>query len=350
VLLARHLRADTDAHVEVWSLSSSGVAAELCADYSIPWRVVRLSWNSGRRQQVGSMLRLLAALRQFRPDAILPYTLLPNVLCGCLWRMAGARTCIWNQRDVVDWHVGLTAERLALRQVPLFVSNSGHASKYLAERLRVPIERIRVIRNGVELPPKVHDRSEWRMRFGARPDAFVACMLANLSPLKDHATLLHAWRRVIDCLDIPAHLVLAGNAQGTETAVKELVRNLGIQGRVTFLGPVHDVAGLLAAIDVSVLSSASEGCPNGLLESMAAGLPVVGSDIPGVREAVGRAGARFLSPVRDDEGLAKSLVALARSPAMRVEAGVRNAARIDRHFSTSRMVGQTAALLTEALQ
>ena len=94
--------------------------------------------------------------------------------------------------------------------------------------------------------------------------------------------------------------MLAGRPEGRRELLEVLARDLGLGERVRFVGDVDDVAGLLGASDVGVLSSTPlEGCPNAVIESMAAGLPVVGTDIPGVREALGDEGRPFLVAAED---------------------------------------------------
>src|SRR5205085_672919 len=138
----------------------------------------------------------------------------------------------------------------------------------------------------------------------------------------DHATLLRAWRIITS--HTPATLLLAGRFDSTEAELRSLALNLGIENWVKFLGPVKDVSGLLAACDLGILTSPAEGSPNSLLECMAAGLPVVGSDIPGIREAVGRHGVEHLSPSGDEQALSERILSLLWNPSLRFKLGEQN--------------------------
>jgi len=120
---------------------------------------------------------------------------------------------------------------------------------------------------------------------------------------------------------------------------------LKIQDKVRFAGHVSDVAGLLSAADVSVFSSRSEGCPNAVLESMAAGLPVAGTDIEGIRELVGPTGAQFLAPLEDANSLASVLLKLANDPALCARLGTENRAAVRANYDALRMCKETAAVL-----
>src|SRR5579872_1770203 len=96
LVLARHLVREYGARVEVWGFVQPGRAAALCDEYGIPWRIVPFSWAEGKSGRLIGMVRFARELRRARPDILLPYTMWPNVLCGLIWRWAGAKACVWN--------------------------------------------------------------------------------------------------------------------------------------------------------------------------------------------------------------------------------------------------------------
>ncbi|MBM2821652.1 MAG: glycosyltransferase, WabH-like family [Thermoleophilia bacterium] len=132
-------------------------------------------------------------------------------------------------------------------------------------------------------------------------------------------------------------------------AAKALAFDLGLEGAVQFVGEVHDVAGFVRASDVGILSSHREGFPTSLIECMAAGIPVAGTDIPGIREVVGAEGHAFLAPPGDAEALAKVLLRLARDDDLRATLGASLGERARREFTIERMVASYEQVLTEAL-
>jgi glycosyltransferase involved in cell wall biosynthesis len=259
--------------------------------------------------------------------------------------------CIWNQRDA-GLELSSPAVPWAVRNTPLFLSNSRAGADALVGRLKVRPDRVRVVGNGVELDPPQADRAAWRLRLGVDGQCFLACMLANVQPNKDHATLLRAWRLALDRLGdraATAMLLLAGRQDAVDD-LAALAAELRLENRIRFLGPVEDVAGLLAAVDLAVYSSKSEGCPNGVLECMAAGLPVVGTDIPGIREAVGHEGAAWLAAPGDAAAMAERLVRVAQDAEARVRLGGVNRARVESLFSLERLYAEMVPLLESAWQ
>jgi glycosyltransferase involved in cell wall biosynthesis len=210
---------------------------------------------------------------------------------------------------------------------------------------------VQVVPNGVELPPPAADRAAWRSRLGLADDQLAACMIAHLHIFKDHATLLRAWRMVVDRRGNgpPPVLLLAGKPGDTADATGQLVAELQLQRHVRLLGPVDDVAGLLGAADLGVLSSRREGCPNAVLEYMAAGLPVIASDIDGVRMALGPAAAPWLAPTGNAAALAAQIAALLDDAGLRQQLGAANRQRAQIEFSPRQLLVRTLALLTAQL-
>jgi glycosyltransferase involved in cell wall biosynthesis len=334
--------------------AEDGEGRQLCGKLGIPWRSLPVEWSSrdGRLDKARELVRLAMGLRRTRPDALLPFCGFPNVVCGLVWRATGAKLSMWNQQDVNELRrVHEARIRRAVRNTPLFVANADHAGEFLVSRWGAPRDRVRVIHPGVETAVPETDRISWRAELAVGKEDFVACMVAHLHVGKDHATLLQAWRIVADRLAAEGRrgvLVLAGRPAGTEDAVKAMAFDLRLQDDVRFAGAVTDVAGLLAACDVGVLSSRAEGLPNAVLESMAAGLPFAGTDIPGIREAVGEESFPFLAPPGDAEGLAAALLRLAQDARARARLGERNQERVRREFSMEALVARNVELLTEA--
>ncbi|HXQ72934.1 MAG TPA: glycosyltransferase family 4 protein [Pyrinomonadaceae bacterium] len=352
LILAKYLSGHEQAQVEVWGFNKSGPVAEICAQHKVPTRVISFPFNESESSRQRALVGVCRSLRGAKPDLILPYTFGPNLVCGLVWTWTGARACVWNQRDegLVPF-IWRPVDR-AVKRTTHFIANSEAGAEFLIERLGVEAEKVTVIPNGVESVAADMDRSAWRERLEVDDRAFVACMVANLHLNKDHATLLCAWRKVVSEFATngrSALLVLAGRHDGAYESLASLASELQIDDHVRFAGPVSDVRGLLSAVDVSVFSSRSEGCPNAVLESMAAGLPVAGSDIKGIRDVVGSGGAQFLAPAGDADSLAEVLMNMAKNPELCSRIGTENSERVKQKYDSLRMCRETAALLAELL-
>lgn len=158
-------------------------------------------------------------------------------------------------------------------------------------------------------------REQTRAALGIGPDQVVAITVANLRREKDYPNLLHAARRA---LDARRQLRILAVGQGPLKAeVHALHDELRLGEGLRLLGYRDDVPALLAACDIFVLGSAHEGLPVAIMEAMAAGLPVVATDVGGVSQAVEDGVTGRLVPPSDPVALADALVGLADDPAER---------------------------------
>jgi glycosyltransferase involved in cell wall biosynthesis len=348
LILARYLSEHEQASVQIWGFNKTGPVANMCERHGLPWRVIPYPFTEPRHSRLRGLFRVGSALRKTKPDILLPYTFGPNVVCGLIWQFTGARACVWNQRDAGIVPYSSPSVGWAARRTPRFISNSDAGARFLIEKLHIDKEKVTVIRNGIETVEPESNPRAWRHQLAVDDLAFVACMVANLHALKDHVTLLHAWRKVVSELEenerLPL-LVLAGRHDGAYESLTRLAAELKLDGTVRFAGHVSDVPGLLGAADVSVFSSRSEGCPNAVLESMAAGLPVAATDIEAIRDVVGPIGAQFLTPAGDANSLAGVLLKLAKDPDLCARAGARNRERIRERYDALRMCEETVDVL-----
>lgn len=233
------------------------------------------------------------------------------------------------------------------------IANSERGRARLVMDFHLSPDRVDIVRNGVMLTPPQNDRKWWRDKLAVRQDDIVACMVANLHKYKDHLTVVRGWRLVHDELfrdGITPKLILAGRYDGTETTILEEVAALGLKDHVRLSGKIDDVSGLLGAVDFGVFSSVSEGCPNGVLESMLSGLPVVASDIESVREITGSQGRGLLFQPGNPKDLADKIITLVRSGSEeRRTLGARLKFHVKQMYSPEQLCSRTEEILCHYL-
>jgi glycosyltransferase involved in cell wall biosynthesis len=190
-----------------------------------------------------------------------------------------------------------------------------------------------VIPNGIVLPPPPTPdrRADARARLGLRDDEVVLGIVARLSAQKAHHVLLEAVA-ALEPGPRPIRLVIVGGG-AEEPRLRALAAELGIAERTLFTGVRDDVREILPAFDVSCLSSVHEGAPLVVLESMAAGVPMVATDCGALRDLVDDGGDGFLVPVGDPAALAARLARLVDDPQLRADMGARARARAEREYS-----------------
>ena len=213
------------------------------------------------------------------------------------------------------------------------VANS-HAA---ADRLRaegVDDGKILVIPNGID--PGAFEPH----RYSNTPRHIM--MIACLREEKRIDVLVRSMPRILERYP-DARLTLAGDGTCRD-ALSTLVRQLGIGERVTFLGHRDDVPALLQDADVFVLPSRSEAFPNSIMEAMAAGVPVVASDVGGIPELVRDGVTGRLVPPGDVDRLSSALLSLLDNPAQAEAFGRAGRRTIEQTYSFDRMVEQFQTL------
>ena len=279
----------------------------------------------------GVLRQLSALFRQYRPAVVHTHIIGLNYAYLLMLRYrtpARVHTVHSLAQREVGVRVGAWVRQLAFRY-----RIGGVVPVAVAEEVRVSIRQLYgypdppLIPNGVptdEYAPDPHQRAQWRQAHGLEPHATVLVHVGRFAPPKNHALLVEAFAHVR--ADAPLYLLLVGGGE-LEDAVREQVAALGLESRVRFLGVRADVADILRASDVFVLSSRVEGNPLSVMEAMAAGLPVVSTAVGGVPELVREGATGLLVPSEDAGALARALQALVDDPVRRQAMGA--AARQD---------------------
>jgi glycosyltransferase involved in cell wall biosynthesis len=165
---------------------------------------------------------------------------------------------------------------------PLAVSED--IAQWLRDECGIAASAIRVVHNGIEDPPRhaAEELQALRAECGAPPGAPLLCAVGRLSAQKNHALLFEALARLTAR---PWHLLMVGEGE-LRADLEALARDRAIAERVRFLGRRSDVPRILQASDLMVMSSAWEGFPYVVIEALANALPVIATDVGGVREGV----------------------------------------------------------------
>ena len=283
LLLAEHLQSE-GCDILLWGLGKPGKVSMLCDEKKIIWES-KFSWiQKSLHKEIYGFLKMILDIKRFSPSIIIPFCTIPSLLCALTWRFTKTRACIWNERDIGLFHMLQQAYPFAFKLSTCIVANSIEGKNFLQKNYGDDLD-IRVINNGVHISPPGETRKVWKEKLGAEESALIVCMVANIHKRKNHQLLIEAWNEAIISSIIPNNsmLVFAGHEFDAEH-LKNKVLNYGLQNNIKFLGAVDDIAGLLSAVDIGVLSSFNEGQPNALLEYMQAGLPIIASDLPCIRE------------------------------------------------------------------
>lgn len=306
-----------------------------------------------------ALLQLLALarhLRRERIDVVHTTTLYPNIFGVLAARLARTPVIVASVRDMGSiWSGSLRrAQRWACRFADAVVTNA----EAIADRLvseGYERGRIEVIRNGVEpsgLPARSHP--EFRRELGIPHDAPVVGAVCRLHWVKALEDLVEAAPRVLAVHPATRFVVIGPDSGSVEREayadrLRARAAELELGERFLFAGLRNDVPRVLTELTVSVLPSLSEGLSNTLLESMAAGVPVVATAVGGNPEIVADGETGLLVPASRPDELAAAIGRLLDSPSLAAAMGREGRRRIVEQFGCARMVDQTAALYQRLL-
>ncbi|MBY0399199.1 glycosyltransferase, partial [Myxococcota bacterium] len=265
------------------------------------------------------ILRFARRMSRERIDVLHSHEFAMNVFGGVaavLARVPSVST-IHGKHWITDRGRRVLAYRILARLGVAVVAVSADLAEYLSSGLGMSRDEIRLVHNGIPMPvgALTPDRAEARRSIDLPPDGPLVVAVGNLYPVKDHATLLRALAQ------LPAARVAIAGRGDEEENLRRLASELGIASRVHLLGLRSDVDRILAAADLFVQPSRSEGLPLAILEAMAAGLPVVATRVGGMGEATleGVTGL-LVEPGRPDD-LAQALRTLLDDPDRRRQMG-----------------------------
>jgi glycosyltransferase involved in cell wall biosynthesis len=325
----------------------------------------------GRSVRVGSDLRAFVALVRVmfreRPDVVHTHT----AKAGTLGRLAalvynGTRRKSRRALIVHTFHGHVlegyfstpinrlvrAAERWLARISDRIVTISPRQRHDIVERFAVaPAAKTSVVPLGLDLDALLSlddDMSGLRGSIGAATADVVVGYVGRMVPVKDLDTLVRAFAQA--CAAVPSlRLVLAGD--GPERAQTEkLAEELGVAGRVHFLGWVSNLAALYATIDLFALSSVNEGTPVAAIEAMAAARAVVATSVGGVPDVVDPGVTGLLVPARDAGAMSAALIALAADRERRAVMGRAGRERARARYSYRRLVDDIEQLYVTELQ
>ena len=296
-------------------------------------------------------------LRRHRIQIVHTFNFYPNVFALPAARMARTPHIVASIRDLGIYQTPMQkrVQRLACRLADCIVVNAEAVRKWLVDE-GYPRKKIVVIRNGVDLSKfeKKSDGRRVRQDLGVPPGAPIVAIVSRIHELKGLDDFLEAAALVAGRHKEARFLIFGGRMMAKSgTAVEDdaqlsglarLARRLGIADRVLFTGFRLDVAQLLMEATVSVLPSLSEGLSNFLLESMAAGVPVVTTRVGGSPEAVEDGTTGILVPTHDPAAIARALDALLTDPLLARRMGQAGNRRIVEHFSLEGMARATERL------
>jgi glycosyltransferase involved in cell wall biosynthesis len=317
---------------------SLGPVAEKIAAGGVPVHLL----GGGGRFDLGFLRRLTGLLKRERVRLIVAHGFSTGVAARLAASWCGVPVRILAEHSTGERDMSPSrhlVNRLLAPWTTAWVSVAASQREYLVRTKGIPPSRLFVIPNGIDLSPfpQSDGRQRVRAEWGFSETHQVAGSLAALRPEKNHKSLLLAARFAVD--EFPdARFVIVGEGPLREDLKRE-IHALDLSRHVVLAGRRADVPAVLAAFDVSVLCSTDvETLPLAFLESMASGLPLVGTRVGGVPELIEPEANGFLVRPRDPRGLADALLSLMRDPERARRFGEESRRRVERSYAIETMV------------
>lgn len=293
---------------------------------------------------------LRRALRALKPDLVHTWLFTADMYGRLAARSLSLRPVISSVRSVLSDKPAhyVKVDRWLKRITDTFIVNANVIQPVLAEREGVGANKVITVHNGIDIDrfAAAEGAQEVRRELNLG-DAPVIGLISRIMPVKDPGTFLKAAHLVIR--EMPEVRILVVGDGDLLDQLKSDVHQWQIEGNVVFAGYRPDRPQLLAAMDIVALSSLYEGCSNSILEAMAAGKPVVATNVGGNAELIREGKTGHLVPARDANAMAAAFKHLLRDPELRKTMGEAGRQRVSECFTLQHLVQKTEAVYRRLL-
>lgn len=305
-----------------------------------------------------TLWRLVSLMRRVKPHVVHTHTAKAGAVGRAAALLAGVPVVVHTYHGHVLRGYFSPAKSAVYRAIERGLAH--HTDRLLAVTTRVRDELLalgvgeaaqyRAVPLGFDLAPLLvadQRRGELRAELGLG-DAPLVGIVARLVPIKAHEVFLAAAVRVRQQRP-SAQFLIVGDGE-LRTSLEEQSAALGLTDAVRFLGWRADIDRLYADLDVVALTSRNEGSPVALIEAMAAGVPVVSTDVGGVADLVEHGVSGLLAPMDDAAGIAGHILTLLGDPAMRHAMGVHGRTKVADTYDAGRLVTDIETLYEDLVR
>jgi glycosyltransferase involved in cell wall biosynthesis len=302
-----------------------------------------------RLGHLGAALRLAKIVRAKRVDVLHSHLFWSSLFASPTGYLCRVPVVIETTHVRELWRTGLKSnfaiDRAVGRCVDEYIAVSEANARYLVREKGLPAKKIKVIRNGSDVrrfDPEYKPSASFKASLGFGESDPVLVVVARLEPQKGHKVLLNAMPAIRS--EFPnVRLVCVGNGV-LRSELAEQTRSLGLEENVRFVGAQTNVQDWLALSQMSVLPSFYEGLPLVAIESLAAGVPVVATNVDGTPEIVVNGKTGLTVPANDSNALAEAIRLLLHSPELRRQFANAGRQWVLQEFTEAQQIRRTAEL------
>ena len=296
--------------------------------------------NIPPRWGLRTMTALFRFVRSTPIDILHTYLFGFHLFAGLPARLLKVPVILSSRREIADWKKGRhrLVENWGNRFVDRVICCSEAARRWTMQTEKIRPVKLATIYNGVDTQrcKASREKSAVRSSLEIPPNAPLIGTVANFSPAKGYPTLLAAAGEILK--QCPSAYFLFVGAGPLQKEMQEKASKLQGHDHIVFTGFRSDIPDLIAAMDIFVLASITEGFPNAILEAMAMGKPVVATRVGGIPEILQSGEEGVLVPPQDSAALAQAILFLLHDPKNASRLGARAAEKVRRDFTLVRMI------------
>lgn len=294
-----------------------------------------------------ALWRAWRLMRHLRPDVVHSHLTKSDLVGQMAARLAGVPLRVLTFHNTDLWRknpVATAVYRILTRGAQRRIAVSDLVADYIVQTGTASRSAISVIANGVDMRrfgggTAALDRGLW----GAGPQHVLFGIIGRLTAQKDHATFLRA--AAVAAQSLPnARFLVIGDGELRAALIRQATAAGLLPDRLTFTGVIRDMPGVLAMLDVVVLSSAWEGLPMTLLEAMSMARPVIATSVGEIPNLIADGVSGLVVPPGDDGALAAAMVRIAGDPALRRDLGAAGRKAVAARYGGDAMIGRLFAL------
>lgn len=292
-------------------------------------------------------IRIRGILKNLKIDIVQTFNLDSDIFGTLVAKLAGIPLIISNRRDLGVYRKKrhLLVTRRIFKYVDYFLAVCHAAASELAERERVPPEKITTIHNGFDMSDlSLVDQKNVASiveRFKIGSNSFVIGNVSHLRPEKGHRFFIDAIRKVRPIIPDLRVLIVGGDGPALRPLQAAIVEHR-LSETVFLTGYVENVLDYVSLMDVCCLTPISnEGFSNAVLEQMAMGKPVIATDVGGNREAISNGVSGIIVPPQNGDAVAEAILKLYRDDKLRNLIGREAKERVEKDFSIQKMIVDT---------
>lgn len=298
---------------------------------------------------IGRMYKLFRFIRSNRHDCIISFFESSDILAALLSRITRVQ-CILSSRRDTGFRYSRKL-RFAYRYIDSYFTSIIVPSMAVYDSLvnaGTPAKNIVLVHNGVDIDRfSSIDKNILRKELSISKECILLGIVARLSKEKDHLTLLQTVYELHQS-GREVSLVVAGQGEMKDLLVRE-ASQLGLGKNIFFLGMRKDIPQILAGVDIFILSSITEGMSNAILEAMAAGKPVVATNVGGNPELVADNETGYLVPAKNSSAMVEMIGRLADDSALRRSMGAAGRRLVSYKYSTTSMVKKYESVICQGM-